>query len=289
MTTERPGRLRLDELLVRRGLSPNVEEARRTIWSGEAIVDGELSDQPAALFRESVEVRLRRRHRYATRGGEKLEEAIRAFGVAVAGRCVLDVGASGGGFTDCLLAHGAARVYAVDVARGQLAQRLQRDPRVVDLSGRDVMALQPYELDPRPTLATIDVTFRSLSEVLPKAMELLAVEREALALVKPLHEAKLLEVGESGDVYRAVFERLLSRLREAGVPVMNVIPSSYSGARETLEFFLHVKPPGLGDEALRDMVAVALDLGTSIELSGHRRKRSGRKRRRTWRRIGPRS
>jgi 23S rRNA (cytidine1920-2'-O)/16S rRNA (cytidine1409-2'-O)-methyltransferase len=288
VATPRTRKLRLDDLLVERGLSPDVDSARRTIWSGEVMVDGELADQPAAPVAENASIRLRARHRYATRGGEKLDEALTAFGVSIEGRCAVDVGASGGGFTDCLLTRGAARVYAVDVARGQLAQRLQRDPRVVDLSGRDVMALQPAELDPRPAVAVVDVTFRSLTDVLPKVMGLLAGEWEIVALVKPLHEAKLLELGQSQGVYRAVFDRLLPLLRGASVPVVNIMPSSYSGAREALEFFLHVKPPGRDDDQLRERLEAALAAATNLELRGRRRKRSGEKRRRTWRRIGPR-
>ena len=285
MTKPRIRKLRLDDLLVERGLSPDLDQARRTIWSGEVIVNGELTDQPAALIAENAEIRLRAVRRYATRGGEKLDEALTVFSVLVDGSYVLDIGASGGGFTDCLLSRGAARVYAVDIAPGQLAQRLRRDSRVIDLGGRDVMTLQPEELCPRPMLAVVDVTFRSLADVLPKVIALLAGGWEIVALVKPFHEAKLLELGQAEDVYRAVFERLLPRLREAGVPVADLMPSSYSGSREALEFFLHAKHPGLDETALHERVDAALTASANLELKGHRRRRSGEKRRRTWRRI----
>jgi 23S rRNA (cytidine1920-2'-O)/16S rRNA (cytidine1409-2'-O)-methyltransferase len=284
----RPKRKRLDELLVSRGLCADLDQARRMIWSGEVIADDELADKPAALLAENADIRLRMRRRYATRGGEKLDEALTAFGVQVQERHVLDVGASGGGFTDCLLSYRAARVYAVDVARAQLPQRLQRDPRVVDFGGRDIMTLQSEELDPRPTMAAVDLTFRSLSDVLPKVIALLSGEWEIVALVKPLHEAKLLGVvGEDDDVYSAVFKRLLLRLRRAGVPVVNAIPSSYSGSRVALEFFLYVKPPGLDEAALRERTEAAIAAGMGLALKSHRRRRSGRKRRQTWRRIRP--
>ncbi|MGD0113751.1 MAG: SAM-dependent methyltransferase [Armatimonadota bacterium] len=285
MTRPRIRKLRLDDLLVERDLSPDLDQARRTIWSGEVIVNGELADQPAALIAENAEIRLRAVRRYATRGGEKLEEALTRFNALVDGSCVLDIGASGGGFTDCLLARGAARVYAADISAGQLAQRLQRDPRVVDLGGRDAMALQPGELDPRPTLAVVDVTFRSLADVLPRVIALLAEEWEIVALVKPLHEAKLLNLGQVEDIYRTVFARLLPRLREAGVPVADLMPSSYSGSREALEFFIHAKPPGLDEAALHERVDAVLAASANLELKSHRRKRSGEKRRRTWKRI----
>ena len=284
MTKPRLPKRRLDSLLVERNLSPDLDQARRTIWSGEIIVNGELADQPAALVAETAEIRLRAR-RYATRGGEKLDEALTAFAVRVEGRYVLDIGASAGGFTDCLLSRGAARVYAVDIATGQLAERLRRDPRVTDLGGRDAMTLQPGELDPRPTLAVVDVTFRSLSDVLPRIIGLLSNEWEIVALVKPFHESKLLEIGEAGDVYRAVFARLLPRLHDAGVPLAGIMPSSYSGSREALEFFLRAAPPGLDEAALQERVDAALAASATIELKSHRRRRSGEKRRRTWRRI----
>jgi 23S rRNA (cytidine1920-2'-O)/16S rRNA (cytidine1409-2'-O)-methyltransferase len=282
----RPARKRLEEVLVDRGLSADLEAARRAIWSGEVIVDGELVDQAARPVPVTAEVRFRRRRRYATRGGEKLAEALAAFGIAVAGRCALDIGAAGGGFTDCLLACGASRVYAVDVARGQLAQRLRADPRVMDLGGRDVMALQPDELVPAPSLATVDVTFRSLSTVLPKAWSLLAQEREACALVKPLHEAKLAGLAGAELLQESVFAWLLPRLRESGIPVRDVIPCRASGRGGAREFFLHARPPAREETDLRPVVEAAVARGIAMEITGSRPKRSGRKRRATWRQIG---
>ncbi len=284
---KRPRRQRLDALLAARGLCEDVEAARRTIWAGEVIVDGDLVDQPATLVPVTAEIRLRTR-RYATRGGEKLEGALAAFEVEVEGRCALDVGAAGGGFTDCLLSHGASRVYAVDVGRGQLIERLRLDPRVVDMGGVDVMDLRAEELDPRPTLAAADVTFRSLSDVLPKVWELLAEEREAVALVKLLHEAKLAEIDIAEEVQRPVLERLLPRLREAGTPVSDIVPCDEPGPSGAAEFFIHVKPPGVSDaELLEEAERAAVERPTLFARSP-RRRRSGQKRRRRWRRLGER-
>ena len=284
---KRPRRQRLDALLAARGLCEDVEAAKRTIWAGEVIVDGDLVDQPATLVPVTAEIRLRTR-RYATRGGEKLEGALAAFGVEVEGRCALDVGAAGGGFTDCLLLHGASRVYAVDVGRGQLIERLRLDPRVVDMGGLDVMDLRAEELDPRPTLAVVDVTFRSLSDVLPKVWELLAEEREVLALVKLLHEAKLAEIDIAEEVQQPVLERLLPRLREAGIPVSDIVPCGEPGPSGAAELFLHVKSPGVSDAELLATAERAEVKRPTLFARSPRRRRSGQKRRRRWRRFGER-
>ena len=283
-----PQRIRLAELLVARGLCAGVEEARRVVWSGEVIVDGDMVDQPAALVPDTAELRLRRRRRYATRGGEKLEPALAAFEVEVRGRCALDVGAAGGGFTDCLLAHGASRVYATDVARGQLAQRLRLDARVIDLGGRDVMALTPSDLVPPPSLAVVDVTFRSLSDMLPKVLSLLDEPREAVALVKPLHEARLAGMGRAPDLQRAVFTWLLPRLHDSQVAVADIIASAPPGPGSSLEFFLHIRAPGRAPGELWGGVEAALLQGASALSRRAKPKRSGQKRRRTWRRFGQR-
>ena len=283
-----PQRIRLAELLVARGLCAGVEEARRVVWSGEVIVDGDMVDQPAALVPDTAELRLRRRRRYATRGGEKLEPALAAFGVEVRGRCALDVGAAGGGFTDCLLAHGASRVYAVDVGRGQLAQRLRLDARVVDLGGHDVMALTPSDLVPPPSLAVVDVTFRSLSDMLPKVLSLLDEPREAVALVKPLHEARLAGMGRVPDLQRAVFTWLLPRLSESQIGVSDIIASACPPQAGSLEFFLHIKAPGHSAAELWERAEAALVAGAAVLSRRAKPKRSGQKRRRTWRRFGQR-
>jgi len=284
---KRPRRQRLDALLAARGLCENVEAAKRTIWAGEVIVDGDLLDQPAMLVPVTAEIRLRGR-RYATRGGEKLEGALGAFGVEVRGRCVLDVGAAGGGFTDCLLSHGASRVYAVDVGRGQLIERLRLDPRVVDMGGRDVMELGAQELDPAPSLAVVDVTFHSLSDVLPKVWELLAGEGEVVALVKSLHEAKLAGIEMAEEVQQSVFAWLLPRLREAGIPARDIVPWNEPGPSGAMEFFLHVKSPGASDADLREKAERAAIERPALLGRRAKRRRSGQKRRRTWRRFGAR-
>jgi 23S rRNA (cytidine1920-2'-O)/16S rRNA (cytidine1409-2'-O)-methyltransferase len=284
---KRPRRQRLDALLAARGLCETVEAAKRTIWAGEVIVDGDLVDQPAALIPVTAEIRLRGR-RYATRGGDKLEGALAALKVEVRGRCVVDVGTAAGGFTDCLLSHGAGRVYAIDVGRGQLIERLRLDPRVVDMGGRDVMELRAEELDPAPSLAVVDVTFRSLSDVLPKVWGLLAEEREVVALVKSLHEAKLAGIEMAEEVQQSVFAWLLPRLREAGIPVSDIVPCTEPGTSGAMEFFLHAKSPGASDADLQEKAERAAVERPTLLARRAKRRRSGQKRRRTWRRFGAR-
>ncbi len=276
-------RERLDLLLVARGLSPDLDQARRVIWAGEVLVDGDLVDQPGTRCAVTSEIRLRGpARRFATRGGEKLDHALTRFGIGVEGRCVLDVGAAGGGFTDCLLARRASRVYAVEVGRGQLAQRLRLDPRVVDLGGRDVMTLKADELVPPPTMAVVDVTFRALSETMSHVLGLLSGEWEAVALLKPLQEAAALGLGRPPDLQKAVLELVLAQFARQGIPVRAMAPASPLGPGGAVEFFLHIGPPGADREALGQAVGAALAEGAELLARRSGPGRSGQRRRRAW-------
>jgi 23S rRNA (cytidine1920-2'-O)/16S rRNA (cytidine1409-2'-O)-methyltransferase len=284
MSKSRTPRERLDVLLVARGLSPDLDQARRTIWAGEVLVDGDLVDQPGARCPVTAEVRLRGApRRFATRGGEKLDHALTRFGIEVEARVVLDVGAAGGGFTDCLLARGASRVYAVEAGRGQLAPRLRRDPRVMDLGGRDVMALTSDELVPAPSLAVVDVTFRALSHTMSHVIGLLSSEWEAIALLKPLQEAAALGLGRPPDLQRTVIELVLGRFAEQRLPVRATAPAHPLGPGGALEFFLHLGPPGADAEALAQVLAAALAEGAELLARRSSPERSGQRRRKAWR------
>jgi 23S rRNA (cytidine1920-2'-O)/16S rRNA (cytidine1409-2'-O)-methyltransferase len=298
--TSKTKKQKLGDLLVARGLCADLEEARRSIWAGEVIVNDDMVDQPAARVPVDANIRLRRKQgKYVSRGGEKLEAALKEFAVSVEGRVALDIGASTGGFTDCLLAHGASLVYAVDVGRGQLAQKLHLNPKVVDLGGQDVMAMNLELLfrdgearQPRPTtdlqpsLATVDVTFRSLAEVLPKVRELLSGEREIVALLKPLFEARLAGLGRAKDIQRLVFEMLLPKLAEQGLPVQNIITSPLPGSGGAVEFFLHIKAPGRGEEELQELVESALAKAKEKLSEKTGKARTGQNRRKYWARRG---
>jgi len=207
-----PARVRIDRLLVDKGLVESREKAARHILAGDVFVDGERVDKAGALVASEAEVELRGRAPFVSRGGEKLVHAIDNFQVKVPGRVCLDVGASTGGFTDCLLQRGATRVYAVDVGTGQLDQRLRKDQRVVVMEHTNARALDPRVFGEQPTLAVIDVSFISLEKILPAVFGVLASRGEIVALVGPNGAAGLSESMSTGVALfagGAVIDRLL--------------------------------------------------------------------------------
>jgi 23S rRNA (cytidine1920-2'-O)/16S rRNA (cytidine1409-2'-O)-methyltransferase len=193
--------VRLDRLLVDRGLAPSRERAQRLILAGEVLVADRPATKPGVLVAPDAPLRLRApASEYVSRGGEKLAGALDAFALDVAGTVALDVGASTGGFTDCLLRRGARRVIAVDVGYGQLAWSLRQDPRVVVLERSNARHLRPTLLPELPDLATVDVSFISLALVLPAIAAALAPGGAVVALVKPQFEAGRGQVGKGGVV-----------------------------------------------------------------------------------------
>lgn len=190
----------LAALLVERGLFASEDEARRWVMAGHVLVDDRRVDKPGTPVPTGAALRVRGRHRYASRGGYKLAAALDHFAVAVRGRVALDSGASTGGFTDCLLQRGASLVYAVEVGHGQLVGRLRADPRVRNLERTNLGDLAPAMLDPRPALVTLDLSYLSLTTALPLAAALLAPGGDALALLKPLFEVDDPAAGRTGQV-----------------------------------------------------------------------------------------
>lgn len=253
-------RVRIDRLLVDRGLVESRERAARHILAGEVLVDGRLVDKAGALVPSTAGVELRARAPYVSRGGEKLAPVLDRLGVVVAGRTCLDVGASTGGFTDCLLQRGAARVYAVDVGTAQLDARLRTDPRVVVMEQTNARALDPRLFAERPSLAVADVSFISLQKVLPAVFGVLTPRSEVLALVKPQFEVGRGAVGKGGVVrdpaqHRAVMQRMARFAVLHGWHVLGVAPSPLRGPKGNREFFLHLSTHG----------HTAADLETIIE------------------------
>ena len=208
---------RLDVALVRLGLAPSRERARALIMAGQVFVAGHLVDKPGTLISLDAECSLKEAPnelKYVSRGGLKLEKALATFGLNPEGLVALDVGASTGGFTDCLLRHGAKRVYALDVGQGQLAWTLRNDPRVVVMEHTNIRYLRGM---PEPIqCATIDVSFISLRLVLPTLVPLLNAGAWVVALVKPQFEAGKIEVDRGGGIISdpAVHQRVLQELRE---------------------------------------------------------------------------
>jgi 23S rRNA (cytidine1920-2'-O)/16S rRNA (cytidine1409-2'-O)-methyltransferase len=238
-------RKRLDVLLVERGLAESRQKAQAIILAGEVRVNGQRADKPGSSFPTDAQVEIvGKRLRFASRAGEKLEGALADFNVNPAGRICLDAGSSTGGFTDCLLQHGATKVYALDVTTNQLAWKLQRDLRVLPLE-INVRYLKPKDLPEAPSLITADLSFISLAKVLPALAAAAARENaEFLLLVKPQFELERAEVGRGGIVRKPELQqKAVERVREAaeacGLAVLEVKPSRLLGAEGNQEFFLY--------------------------------------------------
>lgn len=235
---------RLDVLLVEGGLAESRPKAQAMILAGLVRVNGQRADKPGAMLpvRAQIDI-LIKGPRYASRAGEKLEGALSDFGVSPADRICLDAGSSTGGFTDCLLRHSAAKVYAVDVTISQLAWKLQHDSRVLALE-KNVRYLKPDDLPQRPSLITADLSFISLTKVLPALAGAAHQPSEFLLLIKPQFELERGEVGAGGIVRDAkLHERAIARVRRAaescGLRVLGVQPSRVPGAEGNQEFFLY--------------------------------------------------
>src|SRR5690349_17147195 len=251
MSTMTVNKERLDVALVRLGLAPSRERARALIMAGQVLVAGHLVDKPGTLISLDVECSLKEAAeelKYVSRGGLKLEKALATFGLDPRGLVALDVGASTGGFTDCLLKHGAKRVYALDVGQGQLAWTLRNDPRVVVIEHTIIRYVQSL---PEPIqCATVDVSFISLRLVLPTLVALLAQGAWVVALVKPQFEAGKAEVDRGGGVIKdaEVHNRVLGELREwitqnTPFQILGLTDSPIYGRDGNREFLLYL---GLG-------------------------------------------
>jgi len=236
--------VRLDRLLVDRGLAPSRERAQRLILAGEVLVGDRPAGKPGSLVSPDASIRMRApASDFVSRGGEKLAGALDAFGIDVGGLVALDVGASTGGFTDCLLRRGARRVIALDVGYGQLAWTLRQDARVVVLERTNARHLTPAVLPEPPDLATLDVSFISLTLVLGAVSQVLRPRATMLAMVKPQFEAGRGQVGKGGVVRDpAVRAAAVARVRDAaaalGLDVRGEADSVLPGPKGNREIFL---------------------------------------------------
>jgi 23S rRNA (cytidine1920-2'-O)/16S rRNA (cytidine1409-2'-O)-methyltransferase len=243
------GKERLDKALVARGLAPSRERARSLLMAGAVVVDGQPQAKAGTLIRPEATIRLTHEPQpYVSRGGLKLERALDFFHIDPRGKAVMDVGASTGGFTDCLLQRGARRIYAVDVGYGQLAWKLQQDPRVVNLQRRNIRYLSREEVGEEVDLAVVDTSFISLELVIPPTLTFLKQGGGLLTLVKPQFEVGKGEVGKGGVVrdpekHRRVVERIAQFAEGQGLIPHGVTESPIQGPKGNKEFFLYCERP----------------------------------------------
>jgi 23S rRNA (cytidine1920-2'-O)/16S rRNA (cytidine1409-2'-O)-methyltransferase len=237
---------RLDLLIVERGLAESRQKAQAMILAGEVRVNGERTDKAGAQIGEGARIEVSgTSSKYASRGGVKLEGALEDFGIDVSGKICLDIGSSTGGFTDCLLQHGAQKVFAVDVTPEQMAWRLQQDARVTQIKA-NARSVRPGDISDPADLVTVDVSFISVAKVLPAIVAAAGPSAEYLILVKPQFELDRADVGRGGIVRdAALHERAVERVREAavaaGLRVEGVRASHLTGAEGNQEFFLYAR------------------------------------------------
>lgn len=235
---------RLDKLMVERGLAPSREKAQALIMAGQVVVGDHAAEKAGQQVSAEVEIRVKGELMpYVSRGGLKLAKGLDAFGIQVTDRIAIDVGASTGGFTDCLLQRGASTVYAVDVGYGQLAWKLREDPRVMVLEKTNIRHLKPEQLNPLPDLAVIDASFISLNLVLLPTLSLLTHPAEIVALVKPQFEVGKGAVGKGGIVrdpklHNDVLQRMETLAADLGAKLLGICESPIYGADGNKEFLM---------------------------------------------------
>ena len=238
---------RLDVLLVQRGLVPSREKAKALIMEGNVFVDGQREDKAGTAFDQAVEIEVRGNTlKYVSRGGLKLEKAMQNFAISLEDKICMDIGASTGGFTDCMLQNGAQKVYAVDVGYGQFAWKLRQDERVICMEKTNIRYVTPGDIADVLDFASVDVSFISLTKVLGVANKLLAQNGEMVCLIKPQFEAGREKVGKKGvvrdkDVHLEVIEKVAAFARETGFLLLNLDYSPIKGPEGNIEYLLYLQ------------------------------------------------
>ena len=238
---------RLDLLMVERALAPSREKAKAYIMSGDVYVDGQKEDKAGTMFKETVKIEVRGYTLpYVSRGGLKLEKAMNNFGVTLDGKVCMDVGASTGGFTDCMLQNGAVKVYSIDVGYGQLDWKLRNDPRVVCMEKTNIRYVLPENLEEPAQFSSIDVSFISLTKVLLPVRNLLTEDGEIVCLIKPQFEAGREKVGKKGvvrdpAVHLEVIEKVIAYASTISMEPCHLSFSPIKGPEGNIEYLLHLK------------------------------------------------
>lgn len=249
---------RLDILLVKSGLAASREKAKTMIMEGIVLVNGQREDKPGTTFKDDVKITLKGKPMpYVSRGGLKLEKAVRVFELKLGSRVCMDVGSSTGGFTDCMLQNGAVKVYSVDVGYGQLDWKLRNNPRVVCMEKTNIRYLEAKDIDERPSFVSIDVSFISLTKVLPVVYELLETKGEVTALIKPQFEAGREKVGKKGvvrdpKVHTDVIKSVVAFAREIGFKPAGLDFSPVKGPEGNIEYLLYLLKEQNKSEPLDD-------------------------------------
>ena len=238
---------RLDVMMVERGLAESREKAKAIIMSGIVYVDNEKEDKAGSTFAEEVQIEVRGKTLgYVSRGGLKLEKAMQVFPIELKGKVCMDVGASTGGFTDCMLQNGAVKVYSVDVGHGQLAWKLRQDERVVCMEKTNIRYVKPEDIEELVSFASVDVSFISLSKVLPPLRDLLVEDGEVVCLIKPQFEAGREKVGKKGvvrdrKVHEEVIREVLGFAGANGFKVLGLDYSPVKGPEGNIEYLMHIR------------------------------------------------
>ena len=244
--TTRKDRARLDVMIVERGLAPSREKAQAMILAGEVRVNGAAAAKAGQAVARDAAIEIHSRiQKYASRGGFKLEGALKDFGAEVSGKTCLDLGASNGGFTDCLLQNGAVRVYAVDVNVDQLDWKLQQDGRVVRIK-RNARELEAEDLPEKVGVVVVDVSFISVTKILPAVVILAESGADFLILIKPQFELRREDIGPGGivndpELHQRAIESVRATAVALGLRDLGVKPSQLAGAEGNQEFFLHAR------------------------------------------------
>lgn len=241
-----PKKSRLDQLLVGKGLFPSREQARRAVMAGEVKVGTRIASKPSELLDEEASIAVKPSRKYVGRGALKLEAALDFFKIDVSGKTALDIGASTGGFTDCMLQRGADKIYAVDVGHGQLNWKLRNDPRVIVLEKINARSLSRREVPEAVDLCVIDVSFISLTLILPNAFDLITPTGVILALIKPQFELQRADVGRGGIVrdeklHRKAQDKIVAFVTQSGHEVTGIVSSAIKGADGNQEFFACIR------------------------------------------------
>lgn len=239
---------RLDVLLVKKGLAPSREKAKAVIMAGSVYVDGQKEDKAGSVFdEESAQIEVRGHALpYVSRGGLKLEKALKVFPITLTDKICMDIGASTGGFTDCMLQNGAARVYSVDVGYGQLDWKLRQDDRVVCMEKTNFRYMTPEDIPDVLDFASVDVSFISLDKILTPAYALLKEQGEMVALIKPQFEAGREKVGKKGvvrdpKVHEEVISRIVRHADEVSFEVLDLSYSPIRGPEGNIEYLIHLR------------------------------------------------